>query len=309
MRRLLESLCEFTDPADPQNREWARRAAPPEIHERVSRFLTGGHEDILDRLAVSSIPPLDAMMGVLFRSSVAEPFARTMRMVTTNTIHFVHARDAARDPGALEATLLLLERLTITVHLRIDGERSFALFKSRGFHLADLDSDPFRAFGVRWAEWCLSPAGRDLSLVEEYDQTYRSLQSLMREAEATTPSARWKVFQGLTSGGTLRLGPLRYRIPSQFWRAADPDWAISELVEGLLAIRHTRMHRGLNRTAIKEQLRLQRLERDIGQAWAQYGRWLNDTPATRHHVEARMGGFPLSPDTPSISTTNGNPLT
>ena len=36
MRRLLESLYAFTVPADPQNREWARRAAPLEIHERVS---------------------------------------------------------------------------------------------------------------------------------------------------------------------------------------------------------------------------------------------------------------------------------
>ncbi len=100
MRRLLESLYEFTDPADPQNREWAHRATPPEIHERVSRFLTGRHEDILDRLAVSSTPPLDAMTGAFFRSSVAEPFARTMRMVATNTIHFC---EAARNPESLEA--------------------------------------------------------------------------------------------------------------------------------------------------------------------------------------------------------------
>jgi hypothetical protein len=309
MRRLLESLYAFTVPADPQNREWARRAAPLEIHERVLRFLTGRHQDVLDRLAISSIPPLDAMVEALFRSSVAEPFARTLRRVATHTIHFVHARDRARDPGSRETTLLLLERLTITVHLRIDGERSFARFKSRGFHLADLDNDPFRAFGVRWVEWCVSPPRRELRLIEEYDQTSRSLQSLMREARATTPSARWKALQALTGGGTLRLGPLTYRIPAQFWRAANPDWAISELAEGLLALRHTRPRRGLNRTAIKEQLRRQRLERDIGHAWTQYGRWLHGTPAMQHQVESLLGGFPLSPDTPSISTTNSNPLT
>lgn len=169
------------------------------------------------------------------------------------------------------------------------------LLESKGVRPKELRSDPFKTFVRRWAEWCVSPAGRDVHLVEEYDQTYGALQALMQRARATTPRARWKILRGVASGGILRLGALSYTIPPKFWELM-PDWAISELTEGLLALRHYGMKQGLNRTAIKDRLRVQRLERDIGEAWARYGRWLDDAPETRRQVETLLGSLsPLRP--------------
>jgi len=254
----------------------------------VLRVLSDRIEDALLQLSISATPTSSALDGPL-TTWLAKLFARHLRPVVANTVNFLHARNAQTGSGSLDLTLLLLERLTITVRLTVHQDRVSALLASRDLRLADLDADPFKAFAVRWVAWCVSPPGRDLSLLVDYEHVYGVLQSLMRDAGVTTPHTRWETFRHLASGGTLRLGSVSYDVPQEFWRTVNPDWAISELAEALLALRHRGANGGLNRTRIKEALHLQRLDRDIGDAWTRYGQWLEDAPETRGEIETRLG--------------------
>ncbi len=289
--RLFESLFKFLDPPHPRNRAWARNADLPQIHERALRVFSDQVEDALLQLSISVSTPRSAPGAGSLTAWLASLLAHRLRIVAANTINFVHARNAQVGPGSLETTLLLLERLTITVHLTVDPERVSAILKSRGVRLEDIGADPLKAFGVSWIKWCLSSPGRDLWLIEEYDHVYNALQALTREARVTTPSARWEMFRTLASGGTLRLGSLSFEIPQQFWHAVNPDWAPSELTEGLLALRHRGVKRGLDRSWVKSALHLQRLERDIGEAWARYGQWLAEAPGSLREVETRLSAL------------------
>jgi len=244
----------------------------------VSQLLSDRVEDAQLQLSISATPTSGALDDGQLTTRLAKLFAHRLRIVATNTVNLVHARDAQAGAASLDRTLLLLERLTITIHVTLNQDRVVARFASRGLRLEDMDADPFKAFAVRWVTWCVGPPARDLRLLVEYDNAYGALQSLMQDAEVTTPRARWETFRNHASGGTLRLGSLPYEIPQEFWSAVNPEWAMSELTEALLALRHRGAKRGLNRTRIKEALHLQRLEPDIGDAWARYGRWLEEAP-------------------------------
>jgi hypothetical protein len=255
----------------------------------VLRVLSDRVEDAQLQLSISVTPTSSIFDDGPLTTWLAELFTRHLRPVVANTVNFLHARDAQTGSGSLDLTLLLLERLTITVRLTVHQDRVSALLASRDLRLADLDTDPFKAFAVRWVAWCASPPARDLSLLLEYEHVYSALQSLMRDAGVTTPHARWETFRHHASGGALRLGPVSYEIPQDFWHRVNPDWAISELAEALLALRHRGLSGGLNRTRIKEALHLERFERDIGDAWMRYGQWLEDAPETRGEIETRLG--------------------
>jgi len=290
-KRFLTFGNSQNDPSHVDCRRWVIGLEPEAVHERACQiFCTWSTATFSVLLGPDPDSLLRSRPQPLFGPLVAEVVA-TVRARNPNGIPFGTA-------------VALFERLTIVPGSTYRMDRMMAYYKKHGVRLSDCDKFfgvDFREFLEHWKLWCLNGEPRRVELIGEYDHVYVLLGQALSEAHALDGRSRWEFMRRLVTLGAINVGGLSYKLPRRL-PALEPSWAVSEWTEVLLAVKHHPSSEGINRTAIKESLKIQRLERDVHRAWARYEAWLLDQPEAHLELEALLG--PVLLVAPSATNEN-----
>ena len=266
----MRPLLIFQDPSSLQGRQWVLEAGPPQIHDVVCTLLppsTGFPVEIaVIRASAGTGPPGgtdDATEAAIAFVSAGISAAATTWLwrVRASTINIVSARRAG-EGWPLSSLLGFLERVTTQVHVTVRGDRFPQLLRAR---LEDLAVDPLETFALELTRWYLEGDGGKTDLLDEYEDVHASLRGLARETEPVGATLR----RAVGASGCLRLGTWTCDLPRGWQRRCALQETPNEWAEALLSIKHR-----TNTRIIKERLALERRERLVRAAWAQYGRWV-----------------------------------
>jgi len=282
----------------PARRKWVLALDPERIHQsvRVRLFML----DIEVTGAALGIRPQEELtsLGDLLLRATTTP-RQGPPMPGTRLDELIHAVKSAY--GSAEAFSIqqlghILERVTIDLlHFTINRAalRTRADSLSEVAALVEKTLSPLHDWHAKWAEWCISPAPRNLDVLTEYEDVYAALSEL--EPTAGTIS---RILQRRVSGrsGNVRLGNWSVTLRPGWQTRSSPEWAPSEWAGFLLGEKHA-----TNTRVIKKQLADQRLERKINAAWSSYGSWLTLNRDALHEFEVLFGTF-INPLVPGIAS-------